>query len=140
MKSIALFGLSANPPTGLGGHQGIVRSLVLLDKFDEVWIVPVYQHMFASKRNQLLPFEQRLEMCTLSFSGESKEHCKVIISRLEQEATEYYSKKRGLEFRVGTIDLIDYIYHNRDDIKLTVTLGLDTFVDLARGKWKQADR
>eukprot|EP01031_Cornospumella_fuschlensis_P036892 gene36892-44758_t len=35
MKKIVLFGVSANPPTGLGGHQGIVRSLVNQEKYDE---------------------------------------------------------------------------------------------------------
>jgi len=36
--NVCIFGLSANPPTGLLGHQGIVKLLIGLEKFDEVKI------------------------------------------------------------------------------------------------------
>jgi hypothetical protein len=35
-KNICILGLSANPPTGLLGHQGIVKKLVELREFNEV--------------------------------------------------------------------------------------------------------
>lgn len=52
---ICLFGTSANPPTGLGGHTGIVSSLASIKstekentpKFDEIRVLPVYKHMFT---------------------------------------------------------------------------------------------
>jgi len=44
-KQVCLFGLSADPPTGQGGHLGIVQHLVSMG-FDEVRILPVYRHMF----------------------------------------------------------------------------------------------
>lgn len=57
MKRVCLFGLSANPPTGNGGHVGIVKALSALplhpqqensqEKFDEIRVLPVYRHMFA---------------------------------------------------------------------------------------------
>ena len=57
MKRVCLFGLSANPPTGNGGHIGIVKALSALrlhpqqensrEKFDEIRVLPVYKHMFA---------------------------------------------------------------------------------------------
>lgn len=34
--AVCIFGLSANPPTGKLGHQGIVKMLVDSGKFDEV--------------------------------------------------------------------------------------------------------
>eukprot|EP00959_Pyramimonas_sp_CCMP1952_P415978 8715411-Pyramimonas_sp.AAC.1 len=33
-KNVVIFGLSANPPTGLRGHSGIVKRLA--EEFDEV--------------------------------------------------------------------------------------------------------
>lgn len=136
MKRVALLGLSANPPSGLGGHQGIVRGLVGSDQFDEVWIMPVHRHMFSAKDTQLLPFEQRMEMCRLCFQGESNGHCMVKVVPLEQEAAEFF----GADYRVGTIDIIDFIKQRHPDHQITLVLGLDTFSDLACGKWKQSDR
>lgn len=43
-RRVCLFGLSGDPPTV--GHLGIVRALTRLD-FDEIRVIPVYQHMFA---------------------------------------------------------------------------------------------
>ncbi len=103
-KNIALFGLSANPPTGYQGynveyyrinlyiyacillcmyvyfiewtyqekclfmnwtgHSGIVRYLENQNLFSEIWILPVYQHMFVAKKG-LIPFEHRMAMCKL---------------------------------------------------------------------------
>ena len=42
VKKICLFGTSANPPTGKGGHVGVVEALLQLNAFDEIHIVPVY--------------------------------------------------------------------------------------------------
>lgn len=62
-KEVLLYGTSANPPTGLQGHMGAVaycRQFV-----DEVWILPVYQHIYSTKR-QLAPFAHRVNMCNLA--------------------------------------------------------------------------
>jgi hypothetical protein len=45
-KQVCLFGLSADPPTGNGGHVGIARTLSVDKVFDEVRILPVYRHQF----------------------------------------------------------------------------------------------
>lgn len=45
-KRVCLFGTSADPPTGHGGHLGIVKHLVSMKQFDEVRVLPVYRHMF----------------------------------------------------------------------------------------------
>lgn len=44
---ICLFGLSADPPTGYGGHVGIVQALKQMEEWDEIWVLPVYRHTFA---------------------------------------------------------------------------------------------
>jgi nicotinic acid mononucleotide adenylyltransferase len=46
VRRIALYGLSADPPTGHGGHVGIVQALVNMPLFDEVHILPVYRHTY----------------------------------------------------------------------------------------------
>jgi nicotinic acid mononucleotide adenylyltransferase len=45
-KLICLFGLSADPPTGYGGHVGIAQTLQQQERWDEVWVMPVYRHTF----------------------------------------------------------------------------------------------
>ena len=67
VKKICLFGTSANPPTGKGGHVGVVEALLQLNAFDEIHIVPVYNHTFHSKRNQLIGYNHRIAMCELAF-------------------------------------------------------------------------
>lgn len=55
-RRICLFGLSADPPTGEGGHVGIAKALATLRSeddndekwaFDEVRVLPVYRHTFS---------------------------------------------------------------------------------------------
>lgn len=55
MRRVCLFGTSANPPTGEGGHAGIIKHLASYtwtsgkneqQSFDEVRVLPVYKHMF----------------------------------------------------------------------------------------------
>ena len=74
-KRVLLFGLSGNPPTGESGHRGIIQEIEQLNIFDEIWILPVYQHTFNSKKN-LLPFETRMELCRLNF--QDFKTCKVL--------------------------------------------------------------
>ena len=62
---VCIYGLSANPPTGEGGHATIVSHLRRM--FDEVWVLPVYTHAFESKHNTMAPYEHRKAMCELAF-------------------------------------------------------------------------
>lgn len=135
-KRVGIFGLSANPPTNLQGHAGVVAhflgttldevraepqqraqchavgagggttsasrtafaqlresggggwrtargpvslSLIALTcacdvalpprcSAHQVWVLPVYKHIYASKHN-LAPFDDRVRMCQLTFEG-----------------------------------------------------------------------
>lgn len=138
-RKVALFGLSANPPTGHSGHLGIVRFLVETGLFDEVWVLPVYQHMFAAKRSMEL-FEHRVEMCKRCMESESTPACKVRVMMIEKYAAEYYAEKEGKDFRVGTVDVLDYIHNHCPGLDLHLVLGTDTYKDLITRRWKQADR
>lgn len=46
-RSVCLFGLSADPPTGQQGHLGIVQALQQLNEWDEIWVLPVYRHTYV---------------------------------------------------------------------------------------------
>ncbi|CAM9838918.1 unnamed protein product, partial [Choristocarpus tenellus] len=67
-KNVLLFGTSGNPPTGRSGHSGVVEYFVDTGRYEEVWVLPVYQHMFKSKRDNMsvsgsATFNQRVDMC-----------------------------------------------------------------------------
>jgi nicotinic acid mononucleotide adenylyltransferase len=138
-RKVALFGLSANPPTGKGGHLGIVQFLVGTGLFDEVWVLPVYQHMFAAKRS-MEPFEHRVAMCKLCFEAESTQSCMVRVMLVEKYAAEYYAEKEGPNFRVGTVDVLDFIHLQCPGLMLHLVLGTDTYKDLINMRWKEAGR
>ena len=140
MKTIALFGLSADPPTGRSGHLGILLHLLNLHFFDEIWIIPVYTHVFANKKN-LQPFEHRVAMCKLNFEKYSSSEVPVVVKELEREICEsslQTSTTSSSSGRVGTIDLIRHIKSIEPDINIHLVLGSDTFSDLVQGKWKES--
>jgi nicotinic acid mononucleotide adenylyltransferase len=137
--TVAFFGLSANPPTGLEGHLGVVRSLVQCGKFSEVWIVPVYVHVFSSKRN-LESFEDRCRMCKVSMDEESTTACVVRVLNVEKVVSESFLAA-GESNRPGTIDVIEHLYSlYQNKIKIELILGSDTLHDLLNGKWKESKR
>lgn len=141
MKKVAVFGLSANPPTGLHGHQGIVRRLCSSHQFDEVWILPVFTHMYASKRDLLIPFDHRVQMCHLCFDGETAEGTTVRVMELEKSAFEVQNSNATSETQyLGTVDIIDVIKRDEPSCSITLVLGGDAFRDLLMGKWKQSQR
>lgn len=49
-RRVCLFGLSADPPTGRGGHVGIVQALLRDKTFDEIRVLPVYRHTYEVRR------------------------------------------------------------------------------------------
>lgn len=138
-RKVALYGLSANPPTGHSGHLGVVEYLVETGLFDEVWILPVYQHMFSTKR-AMESFHHRVAMCNLCMPGASRPDCKVHVKEIEKYAAEHYEEKEGSAFRVGTVDILDYILSSWPGLRLNLVLGTDTYQDLMARKWKQSDR
>lgn len=137
--NIAIFGLSANPPTGYTGHMGIIKYLHdCSSMFDEIWILPVYQHIFNSKRH-MESYEHRLNMLQLCVDAIvhdsnnigittdtttiTRRQCKLRVLKLEKAASEYYHTLNGDEYRVGTIDVLDYInmYYTSDITSYTTT-------------------
>lgn len=130
-RQVCLFGTSADPPTGEGGHVGIVRALSELT-FDEVRVLPVYQHMFSSKANRLLPFKTRMTMCQLAFHGIPN----VTVSDDEKRCFELFAQKESS--KVGTADLLDMLIAEEKDVDFSFAMGADTFMDLTQWKWRRS--
>ena len=72
---IAVLGGAFDPPTK--GHTQIAQILIDRLGFDEVWIIPVYQHIFHKNMSD---FEHRMSMCLIAF-----EHPQTYVSYYEQE-------------------------------------------------------
>jgi nicotinic acid mononucleotide adenylyltransferase len=156
-RRVCLFGTSANPPTGNQGHVGIVRAIADLKDdtnnqvvFDEIRVVPVFSHPFASKQHQMAPFEHRVAMCQLALESIATNNNAVVISEAEREiyqrklAEQDNSTTREPAFSppisIGTADLLEY-YQNTDAVaaEYTLCLGADTFLDLMAGKWRRTE-
>lgn len=150
-KRICLFGTSANPPTGSGGHVGVVQALLDLSHpkeegplFDEIRVLPVYRHTFANKRQLLASFEHRVAMCELAFLELSKDK-RVVVSQAEKRSFE--RKSSGIEdqeeladLQVGTADLLEMLLEETvvEPTEFYFCLGADTFMDLSAWKWKRS--
>lgn len=147
-RNILLFGLSANPPTGLGGHAGIVRWAATprpLEVFsgeaaDEVWVLPVYRHLFLDKRD-MPAFEHRFAMARIAFQSEMPDIARrVRVLDVERRLGEAQAVKVGLPApRVGTIDVVRTLMQEHPEVRLALLLGADTYQDLKEGKWKSAE-
>jgi len=135
-RRVCLFGTSANPPTGTGGHVGIVQALSGLRLFDEIRVLPVYQHTFSAKRNQLISYDQRVEMCQLAFQNIPN----AVVSRAEQRSWQHQAQHATdlQALRVGTADLLEMLQSESPHDEFTFCLGADTFMDLTAWKWKRS--
>ncbi len=160
-RTVMLFGLSANPPTHMGGHAGIVswgaenlkadlpndekpelaRENVAMD---EVWVMPVFKHLFSSKSN-LVDFDHRFNMAKLAFENLPGIEGRVKVSDVERQVItealdQAVQKGEGPEsVRVGTIDIVERLIADNPDTEFVLALGGDTYRDLKGGKWKRGD-
>lgn len=127
---VALFGSSFDPPTGLQGHFGIIT--YLSSTFDEVWLLPVFTHPFASKKS-LSPFEDRLAMLRLQCRG----LLNVRVLEIERELYEERVGRLGPERAAfGTMDVLRTMDTQEE---LWLVLGEDTFGDLVAGRWRESE-
>ncbi len=76
-KEIALYGGAFDPPHL--GHQFTLLYLLSCANYDEIWILPAYNHPFGKK---MAPFELRYQMCQLLAAPLS---AKIQVSRVEAE-------------------------------------------------------
>ncbi|CAH0482691.1 unnamed protein product [Peronospora belbahrii] len=137
-REVLLFGLSANPPTGSKGHMGVVK--YCRPFYDDIWLLPVYQHIYSSKR-KLAPFDHRVKMCRLALKTlESPQDHGAELQVMEEEREMYQhmaTKTANLqELHLGSIDLVYYLVNKYPDRRFTMLLGGDTYADLLANKWK----
>ncbi len=130
-KSVLLFGTSANPPTGRGGHAGIIAWAAARDDVDEIWVLPVYRHAFEEKR-EMPSFDHRMAMARLAFEPISP---KVKVLDVERRVAEALPR----EALVGTIDVVRALEREHPEAALGLLLGADTYRDLMSGKWKESE-
>ena len=144
MRRVALLGLSANPPTDFSGHGALVVHLAESGECDEVWLLPVYVHIFSTKR-VMERFEHRLHMCEILAERTSTERVRVLALDLERVVYEEECRKavastspgRAAEVSVGTIDIIRYIQQHFKEVEISsINLGADSYNDLVKGRWK----
>ena len=152
LRPILLFGLSANPPTGEGGHEGIVRwaarggiSAWSDRGLAEIWVLPVYVHAFAQKRD-MPAFHHRLEMARLAFERMSDTQVPVRVLDVERTVAQAWARREPLGAgpegtagtRPGTIDVVRYLIATHPDCCFGLLLGADTYRDLMAGRWKES--
>ena len=128
-RRIALFGLSADPPTGDRGHAGIVRWALERLGVDDVWVLPVYQHAFHEKQN-MTPYAHRLAMAKLAF-----EHLAGLEGRVRVMEAERDTAAMTADW-VGTIDVVKHLQSLYPGIAFELLMGGDTYRDYLQGKWK----
>lgn len=131
-RTVGLFGLSANPPTGAGGHLGLVRWALAQTHvpIDALWVVPVYRHVFPEKED-LAAFEHRRAMCQLGLADPVGP--RVVVCSVERDLAE--AKGRA----VGTAELLRFVQAEAPDVRWVLVLGQDTFQDLSAGRWREAE-
>lgn len=136
---VGVFGASLDPPTNQSGHTGIVEYFSSI--FDEVWIVPVYEHPYSSLPGSALskrcvaPFDSRVEMAKIAF--ENKAAGNILVSTVERDF--YLLRKSNPEIRdasFGTYMLLQHLRIVYPDIEFYLILGMDTFNNLCAGKWR----
>ena len=154
-RPILLFGLSANPPTGLGGHAGLVQWAASGRRFAafsgrvpaKVWVLPVYVHAFALKRD-MAAFHHRMAMARLAFERLPGAQVPVRVLDVERKVAEAWERGEWLGAEPsgpigtwpGTVDVVRHLYTVHSDSRFGLLLGADTYTDLAAGRWKESRR
>lgn len=69
------------------------------------------------------------------------EGARVEVKQYERELFEHLAAQTQSpeELRIGTIDLIEFLFARHPNTSFTMLLGADTYIDLCAGKWKRGD-
>ncbi len=118
-KAVAIYGGSFDPP-----HISHVLAVVYALKvggFDQVLVVPVFEHAFQKR---LSPFEHRVRLCELSFAGIAG----VAVSTVERE----------LQTPSLTLRTLEHLAAEHPGWAMRLLVGSDVLSDT--GKWHAFDR
>lgn len=120
-RKIGLFGGSFNPPHL--GHLEVLRQLLSQNLFDEIWIVPVFQHPFAKT---LAPYPHRKHMVELMMSELGSPHIK--LCEIEQELNQSPSY---------SYETVKALLHKHPHHKYHLIVGTDVQQEL--DKWHRSE-
>lgn len=163
--SVVVYGMSADPPTDVGGHGSVVRALAKTGSFDEILIVPVYEHAFAQKRENMrgtASYEARCDMCALAFVGarmedeekvddaddddggdddkDGRKSARVTVSKAERRVSERHARGEASTSKPGsTAALMELLRMEKPDADFVICVGEDAFDDLLAGKWHKGE-
>jgi len=116
MRRVALYGGSFDPPHN--AHV-LIATWVVCMGFDEVRLIPVYEHAFGKR---LAPFETR---CAMLADATRHLGSRVVIERIEAELP-------GPSY---TVDTVRALLVREADLELTLVMGTDTWAQ--RTKWRE---
>lgn len=120
MTRVALFGGSFNPPHV--AHQLVALYVLETQPIDELWFLPVYEHVFGK---HLVPFEDRVAMCELACAALG---ARAKVSRVEKE----WAAEPGFQGS-RTFDVIQYLTTKHPGIQPRLVIGTDILGETA--KW-----
>jgi len=120
MTRVALFGGSFNPPHV--AHQLVALYVLETQPVDELWFMPVYDHVFGK---HLVSFDDRVAMCELAAAALGP---RVKVSRVE-EAWAKHPDFQGSR----TYDVIQYLKSTQPGIAPRLVIGTDILAETA--KW-----
>ncbi len=121
MARVVIFGSSFNPMHR--GHEKIINFLLEQEGFDEIWLLPTWQHPYQKK---LAPWTIRLELLTLFV--EQKKCNRLKICTVEHDAQIQPSYTFAVMMKLKEL----YSQH-----QLTFAVGADNAQSLA--KWHRID-
>jgi nicotinate-nucleotide adenylyltransferase len=124
MTRVALFGGSFNPPHV--AHQLVALYVLETQPVDEVWFVPVYEHVFGKR---LAPFEDRVAMTELAIAPLGP---RVKLSRAEEELAQRPDFQGS-----RTLDLIEHLLATHAGLELRLLVGTDILHETH--KWHRWD-
>lgn len=122
MKKILLFGGSFDPPTK--GHVNAITQW--MDGFDEVWVVPVFQHPYASKSKTMSSFEDRITMAQLAFNP---------LEKVRVRDSEFWISAEKGGGSVFTHELIQAFKGDNPYCEFHLLIGSDVLKDIEMGRW-----
>lgn len=116
-KNIGLFGSSFNPPHP--GHLAVVSDLLTKGVFDEIWLVPVFEHAFGKS---LPPFEDRVALIKILFANLLQDKVKISLIEKDLPTRPTY-----------TFHMVQALQKQHPHLHFSLILGTDTKQDLP--KW-----
>lgn len=119
LQQVLLFGGSFDPPHV--GHRQVVEYLAGLPGYEEVWVIPVFDHPFSK---DLAPFADRVKMLELTLDGLPG---RVQICRIEEELGQKPSY---------TIDVVRALRRQYPQTAFTLAVGSDCREELKN--WKES--